>query len=186
MKAFQGGPRKESAFEMYTAFWRLWCWVAPMNFHFHAAHSVYYVDSLFLQCKQLSIVFQSQSSSATERVSCFYLFFFFFFVQLSLLSIDIIFSGTDNLLKPARLSLTVFLATQILCLPWSIGLDSLWVCQVMLVILILKILSYLLSLTGILLYPVSFSLSFNVTALMLYFLVQLLRLLWTFRLLFNN
>lgn len=88
-----------------------------MNFHFHAAHSVYYVDSLFLQCKQLSIVFQSQSSSATERVSCFYLFFFFFFVQLSLLSIDIIFSGTDNLLKPARLSLTVFLATQILCLP---------------------------------------------------------------------
>lgn len=86
-----------------------------MNFHFHAAHSVYYVDSLFLQCKQLSIVFQSQSSSATERVSCFYLFFFV--VQLSLLSIDIIFSGTDNLLKPARLSLTVFLATQILCLP---------------------------------------------------------------------
>lgn len=160
MKAFQGGPRKESAFEMYTAFWRLWCWVAPMNFHFHAAHSVYYVDSLFLQCKQLSIVFQSQSSSATERVSCFYLFFF---LQLSLLSIDIIFSGTDNLLKPARLSLTVFLATQKLCLPWStgIGLNSLWVCQVMLVILILKILSYLLSLTGILLYPVFFHLTWQ-------------------------
>jgi len=61
-----------------------------------------FVWPFIFKCKLLSIVFQSQSSAASLKVS-----WFVFFIYLSVLFLYMIFSSSDNLLRPRGLLLAV-------------------------------------------------------------------------------